>query len=307
MFSQALENCSVIHQKPELIMGHWGTGLSSNDTFMEVYETFFHYYNHNLSIEEIREKLSLHFAEIIANNQTSNDYWFALSKALWECQALDAATFNTVKHIIESRSDLKVWKELDASDKDIKSREKVLDKFLESLSTERPKAKARKKITYYSGIYEPGTCLAIKMANGNYGGLIVLIRDTDTLEGENIVAATDINMNSMPGVSDFKQANILTGRDIEIIRSIETRKEYFWIFALEAKRRRYNKEAESAFIPVGKLQVDRVFEKYFATPYRYNDNWINIVKILEDALNSFYSGEKYSISASVEEWLTGSR
>ncbi len=55
-------------------MGHWGTGISANDTFMEVYETFFHYYNHNLTFEEIREKLKSHFAEIIANNQTSNDY-----------------------------------------------------------------------------------------------------------------------------------------------------------------------------------------------------------------------------------------
>lgn len=288
-------------------MGHWGTGLTSNDTFMEVYETFFHYYNHHLSIEEIREKLKLHFSETIANDQTSNDYWFALSKALWECKALDIPTFNTVKNIIETRSDLKIWKELDASDKDIKSREKVLDKFLETISTERPRAKARKKIIHYSGIYEPGTCLAIKLANGNYGGLIVLIRDIDTPEGENIAAATDINMNSMPGLSDFKQANILTGRDIEIIGSIETRMEYFWLFALEARRRRYNKDAETAFIPVGTLPVNRVFEKYFERPYRYYDNWLVIIKVLEDALKIFYSGEKYGISASVEEWLTGSR
>ena len=73
-------------------MGHWGTGISSNDTFMEVYETFFHYYNHNSSIADIKKQLEIDFAETINSEQTSNDYWFALAKALWECKELDSNT-----------------------------------------------------------------------------------------------------------------------------------------------------------------------------------------------------------------------
>ena len=124
-------------------MGHWGTGISSNDTFMEVYESFFHYYNHNASIEDIKKQLAIDFAGTLKIDQASNDYWFALAKALWECKELDKETFNKVKDIIDSKADLKVWKELNASEKDLEKREVVLQKFLATLSVEKEKPKAR--------------------------------------------------------------------------------------------------------------------------------------------------------------------
>jgi hypothetical protein len=281
-------------------MGHWGTGISSNDTFMEVYETYFHYYNHNLSVDEIKKQLESDFAGIIASELTSNDYWFALAKALWECKELDTTTFAKVKDIIENKLDLKVWKELEAPEKDLLGREKALDKFLITISTDKQKAKARKKIIQYSGIYDKGVCIAVKMTNGNYGGLLVLVKENDTLTGENVIAATNINSPGLPQVSDFKNAKILTGRHKD---DLGYNREYYWIFVLEAKRKRYNKQAVAAFTVVGTLPVERVFEKYFTTPYHYKDEWLDIIKVVEDALSKIAGGEKENISATVEEWI----
>jgi hypothetical protein len=281
-------------------MGHWGTGISSNDTFMEVYETYFHYYNHNLPIADIKERLKSDFAETIANEQTANDYWFALAKALWECKELDTSTFDIVKKIIEGRLDLKVWQELEASEKDLKAREKVLDKFLTTISIKKEKPKGRKKIIYYSGFYDKGTCLAIKMKNGNYGGLLVLEKEFDTLEGANYVAATNINLTRVPTTDDFQKAKILTGRHTD---SLGYFREHFWIFVFEAKYKRYNKDIDNHFINVGTILIDRVFEKHFEKPFQHCDIWTHWINVVEEALNKISNGEKENISATVEDWI----
>lgn len=281
-------------------MGHWGTGISSNDTFMEVYETYFHYYNHNLPIADIKERLKSDFAETIANEQTANDYWFALAKALWECKELDAFTLDTVKSIIESRLDLKIWQELEASEKDLKAREKVLDKFLATISIEKDKPKPRKKIIYYSGYYDKGTCLAVKMKNGKYGGLLVLEKEFDTLEGANYVAATNINLPRIPTIDDFQKANILTGRHTD---SLGYFREYFWIFVFEAKQKRYNKDIDKYFINIGIIPINRVFEKHFERPFQHCDIWTHWITVVEEALDKINKGEKENISATVEDWI----
>ncbi len=281
-------------------MGHWGTAITASDTFMEVYETYFHLYNHDLPVEEIKEKLKAHFAEIINNEQTANDFWFALAKALWECRELDEDTFNRVKKIINEKQDLRIWKELEAKEKDLKAREKVLDKFLATISVEKEKPKARKKIVYYTGIYPKGICLAVKLPNGNYGGLLVLDQEKDTLGGENLLAANDLNMSGIPAVTDFQKANMLTGiMEGPLGQPLEV----FYIFVMEAKRKRNNKAAEQTFINVGQLPIERVFEKYFETPYRYKDDWNDIAKVMEEALNNLAKGQRTEKSATLMSWL----
>jgi hypothetical protein len=251
-------------------MGHWGTAISANDTYAEVYASFFHYYNHNLSIADIRKQLETDFAQIIANTQTVNDYWFALAKALWECKALDPATFSIVKQIIISGQDIRIWKELEANAKTIKAREKVLDKFLATLSEEKTTAKARKKIIRFSGPYEKGACLAFKMSNGRYGGLLVLEREENTRNGANYVAATAINSATLPTPEDFLQAKILTGRYTD---SLGYFREHFWILVFEAKEKKYNKDIGTKFITVGQLSINRIFEEYFEKPFQHAENW----------------------------------
>lgn len=284
-------------------MGSWGTGISCSDTFMEVYEIFFRAYNHNFSIEEIKEGLERHFAFTIANDNACNDYWFAIAKALWECKELDNKTFEKVRTIIEQKQDLKVWEELGASKKDIKIREKVLDKFLRTISEERPLPKARKKVIRYSGIYEKGTCIAIRLSNGNYGGLLVLEQENNTIEGENTIVATNINLKQMPTTHDFLNAKILTGRHTDKEPNNEYQREYFWVFVMDAKRKRNNKAAIEAFINIGKIPIKTTFKKYFTTPFFHNDNWIKIIQIVEKSLMKIASGERENISATVEDWI----
>ncbi len=190
-------------------MGAWGTAISSNDTYADIYDEFFDLYNDGQSVEDISKKLIADNQETINEPDDSNNFWFALAKAQWECKQLDTEILERVKQIIETGSDLEVWRRLDADEKDIKKRKVVLDKLLADLQTERPKAKSRKKKVIKQPPFEKGDCLTFRLANGNYGGAVVLEAIKDTEYGHTLLATTRINQSTKPTKKDFENAEVL--------------------------------------------------------------------------------------------------
>lgn len=190
-------------------MGAWGTAISSNDTYADIYSEFFDLYNEGLDVTEISKMLITDNTETINDTDDCNNFWFALAKAQWECKQLDNELFQRVKVIIETGADLEVWRQLDADEKDNKKRKIVLDKFLADLQLERPKAKSRKKTIIRQPIFEKGDCLTFKLSNGNYSGAVVLEAVKDTEYGYNLIASTRINQPNIPTKKDFENAEVL--------------------------------------------------------------------------------------------------
>ncbi len=114
-----------------------------------------------------------------------------------------------MKEIVETGVDLEIWRQLDADDRDVAKRKLVLDKFLKELQTERPKAKSRKKKIIRKPVFEKGDCLTFKLANGNYGGAVVLEAIKDTVYGHILIATTRINQSDKPTKKDFENAEVL--------------------------------------------------------------------------------------------------
>lgn len=191
------------------IMGAWGTAISSNDTYADIYDEFFDLYNDGQFVEDISRKLIADNKETINEPDDSNNFWFALAKAQWECKQLDAEILERVKEIIQKGSGLEVWRRLDAEERDIKKRKVSLDKFLVVLQTEKPKAKSRKNKVIKQPPFKKGECLTFKLANGNYGGAVVLEAMKDTEYGHTLIATTRINQPSRPTKTDFETAEVL--------------------------------------------------------------------------------------------------
>ncbi len=190
-------------------MGTWGTGISSNDTYADVYDEFFELYDDGLSVKGITERLISSNQETINEADSSNDFWFALAKAQWECKELDTDVFDRVRTIIETGADLEVWRRQDADKKSIANRKVVLDKFLAQLQTERPKPKSRKKKVIREPVFEKGDCLTFRLSNGNFGGAVVLEAIKDKEYGYNLIATTRINQPHKPTTKDFEGAEVL--------------------------------------------------------------------------------------------------
>ena len=101
-------------------MGVWGMAISSNDTFEDIYADFFDLYNDGLEVAEISKRLIDNNKETIDDPDDSDNFWFALAKAQWQCKQLDKALYKRVKEIIETDANIEIWRQLGAEEKEIK-------------------------------------------------------------------------------------------------------------------------------------------------------------------------------------------
>jgi hypothetical protein len=280
-------------------MGTWGTGLSSNDTYQDVYETFFEYYNDDWEIDKIKYQLEKDFKETLEIEEDADNFWFALTTALWECNALDSKTLSK----IDCNHNLKVWKELGATEQDLKKRKIVLDKFVAKVSTPREKAKKRKKIRVriVKPIFDKGDCLIYKLRNDNYGGVFIFEAEQEGQSGFNFIAATTINKSEKPTVKDFEDANILTIWDKEIYGKIqqELTKEEFVAYWFKAK---LFKDFADKFEKIGNLEVTKTFEHTFLGAFKIWIPWDVLIVFSELTFERILAGQKQKRIVSINDW-----
>src|SRR5688572_21047431 len=133
-------------------MGSWNTKINGNDTFQDVYQTFFDLYNQGKEPAVISKQIQEEFVEMFNDPDDRNNSLFGLAWAQWETKALDPKIFQQVKEIIETGKDIELWKDLGADEKTLKKRQAALDKFLTQLATEKekPKRRSRPKLEYTS-------------------------------------------------------------------------------------------------------------------------------------------------------------
>lgn len=152
-------------------MGCWGMGISQSDEFCEIYDKFMRSYNEGKSVEEITASIIAEYqSEFDDIDEVMHDVFFALAKAEWMCCSQSALVLNRVKEIIESGANINFYRELGATEKDLKLRQKNLDKFWDSLQT--PRAKPRQRRTDPLEIEKAlpplavGECYCYKYDNG---------------------------------------------------------------------------------------------------------------------------------------------
>jgi len=124
-------------------MGTWDTSIKGNDTTMDVYDQFMDRYGSGMEPTEISSEIMKDFAEYFTDREDRNNALLGLALAQWETAALDPNVFSEVKKIIDMGEDLVLWRELEASEADIKQRKKALEKFLQQISVPRSKPKRR--------------------------------------------------------------------------------------------------------------------------------------------------------------------
>ena len=190
-------------------MGTWGPAIKSNDTSSDVYGAFFDRYNEGEAPLDISRQLIHHNQDIIQDEYEGHNFWFALGLALWETKSLPPEVYGKIRETITTGSDLAVWKELGASDAEIRQRGLALNKFLEKIGTEKPTAKRRKRKKQYPPAFEKGACLAFALTSGGYGGAVVLAADYDSGMGYNLIVSTRIHQPTKPTLSDFLNAKVL--------------------------------------------------------------------------------------------------
>lgn len=254
-------------------MGTWGTAISSNDSYKDVYSEFMDLYNDGLEVQEITEIIIKRNSEIINDPEDGPNFWFAMAMAQWQCKGLDNNIFNKVKQIVENDEDIKIWHELGASRKDIDKRRGVLKAFIEKISTENPKAKRRKKKILRDSIFQKGDCLVFKLHSGNYGGAFVLASENQTEYGLNLIATTTIDQKEIPTVEDFKKSYVLIRKIQWSPKQWRDYESISWYYSQFFKKSTIN------LTVVGNLKVDK--EYHLDKDFRGFSQWDDIQKTVE--------------------------
>ncbi len=258
-------------------MGTWGTGISSNDVYEDINYEFFELYNQGMEVSAITEKLIKENKELIDSHEDQNNFWITIAKSQWECKALDPKIHSRIKDIVESEKDIELWKELDASKSDLTKRRKVLENFLEKISTEKKTARKRKVKKKRGAIFQKGDCLIFKLSDGDFCGAFVLESEKESEFGLNLVAVTDIKKSDKPTEQDFENAKILFGMQQHSKTEYRPKERISWYYA------QHYKKAEIEIEKIGQLEVD----KYYSSSRHYQSfsNWDNL-KLFQD---SYYS------------------
>ena len=126
-------------------MGAWNTAINGNDTFLDVYRAFFDLYNQGRNPIEVSKQVLDDLQAMFNDHEDRNNSLFALALAQWETKSLDHSTLDTIKTIVKTDDDIKLWKELGADESSLAGRKTILEKFLAQISTEREKPKRRKR------------------------------------------------------------------------------------------------------------------------------------------------------------------
>lgn len=159
-------------------MGCWGMGMTQSDEFCEIYNRFMEQYDKGEEVCEIKKAiLSEYLEQFDEKDGVLHDVYFAIAKAEWMCGVLSEEMLARVKEIVEKGENLVFYKELGASDKDLKLRQKKLEEFLFSLQVPREKARSRRTPAKEKDFppFIVGDCLAYKH-EGGYRVAILLDR-----------------------------------------------------------------------------------------------------------------------------------
>jgi hypothetical protein len=200
-------------------MGTWNTSISGNDEFMSVYETFKGLYAEYdgkkwlYDLDILKSKMQEQFAEKLNDKDTADEYWFAMAKAFWDYGIKDDSAYLKTQEIINSGSNLEVWKSLDATEKQLKERQKELAKFLEKLSVEKGKPNQRPKQVNILPAFAAGELLAIKSEDGHYCAGVVSGASTDKW-GRNVIHLLNYYSKEKPSADTILHLDLMT-HDLE--------------------------------------------------------------------------------------------
>jgi len=155
-------------------------GLAQSDEFMDIYEKFMNEYDNGRKVHEISsELLDGYRKEFDDDDGVLHDVYFALAKAEWMCCEQSEEILKKVREIIESGANIDFYRELEATERDLKVRRKNLEKFLKMLLVPREKPRKRKRnspeVEKTFPDFEMGDCFAYKYEDG-YRVMIVLDR-----------------------------------------------------------------------------------------------------------------------------------
>jgi len=128
----------------------------------------------------------------------------ALAKCEWQYGCLAEERFNKVQIDYQEKNGFTIWEE--AGEKALEKRIKVLENFIDMISTPNPKPSKFPKLIARPPMFSEGDCLLIDLENGNYGLALVVKSDHSNIEyGLNLIIKLNYCKSIIPTENKLKR------------------------------------------------------------------------------------------------------
>jgi hypothetical protein len=184
-------------------MGAWGTAITSDDTVLAVIEFVAQRLKSGDGLQAACKAAEHNFQEELRDEDDGPLVWLALAHVQWKYGEVTPRISERVRADFRAGRGLERWRD---DPKQLQQRQAVLAKFLSKIETPNPKpARAPKKIIRLAP-FAAGDCLAVRLADGQHTGAIVLRVDNSNEEhGASLIGSLDYLASSPPEPSVFEQ------------------------------------------------------------------------------------------------------
>ena len=183
-------------------MGAWGFGIRHDDFVLDVIGVFEELLKAGHSVRDATKTVKSRFAAEIKDSDDGPLFWLALADVQWTYGELESQVLNRVQGDFDSGRSLAAWRE---DTRGLLRRRAALEKFISKIVVPNPRAKKPPKTVVRAPKFQPGDCLSIRVANGQYAAALVLAADHSIVEyGRNLVGVLDYLSPQKPPMEVFR-------------------------------------------------------------------------------------------------------
>ncbi len=190
-------------------MGVWGTGILSDDTVRDIYDSYIDRFNRGDTAENIRLQLLKSYASSLKDTDEGPLVWLAIAKAQWDCGQLEAEVVAKVQEVVRDGLGLARWAE--QGQRLLERRKAALQQFLAKLQSVNSRPRKPRKAIKRKPLFKPGDCLAARIADDLWGAVLVLRHEAESDDpytetyGTNLVAALKYRGSNPPSLDEFEK------------------------------------------------------------------------------------------------------
>jgi hypothetical protein len=185
-------------------MGSWWKDIPDNDLVPVVRGTFREYLRQGLTCEQAAERVFERYGESLDNKADQHLISMVVAELQWKYGDLDHDLFHRVQNLIETDTDMSVWKGV--SDKVAYERHKILKEFVARLRSPHPRPLKIPEVVLNEPPFKPGDCLSVALPNGQFGAAIVLAADKSNPGlSRNLIGVLNYLSTREPSLEVFNQ------------------------------------------------------------------------------------------------------
>ena len=143
-------------------MGTWGVNLYDDDVALDVKGEYIDFLKVGIDSNEATKMLIEIYKDIIEDEEGATAFWLALADTQWKYGRLLHEVKDKAIELIDSGTDLELWKE---NEKQYKKRQNVLTELKNRLNTEQPKEKKITRLVLQKANWEIGDIILYQILN----------------------------------------------------------------------------------------------------------------------------------------------